>query len=188
MAKSEWRDGKWYNADGSQTYAPTGSWKSDSAGWWFEDTSGWYAHDEWVKIDQQWYYFDSDGYMVTNEYRDGLWITSDGTVYYTYFLSWKSNSTGWWVEDKSSWWPSSQWLKIDGSWYYFTSDGYIDYGEYRDGCWLGSDGAMDPNSVNGAWHSDGKGWYYSDNGWYPKNQYLWIDGTSYWFDSSGYCN
>ena len=188
VPQSEWRGGKWFNVDGSQTYSPMGSWNSDSSGWWYGDTSGWYAHDEWVRIDQQWYYFDSDGYMVTNEYRDGLWITSDGTVDYTYFLSWKSNSTGWWVEDKSSWWPSSQWLKIDGSWYYFTSDGYMDYGEYRDGCWLGSDGAMDPNSVNGAWHLDGKGWYYSDNGWYPKNQYLWIDGTSYWFDSSGYCN
>ena len=27
-----------------------------------------------------------------------------------------SNSTGWWVEDISGWWPASQWLKIDGYW------------------------------------------------------------------------
>ena len=27
-----------------------------------------------------------------------------------------SNSTGWWVEDISGWWPSNAWLKIDGYW------------------------------------------------------------------------
>ena len=186
--KSEWYNGKWYDADGKQTYQYTGEWKGGDNGWWFEDTSGWYPQDQWLKIDGYWYYFKPDGYMAMDEYYKGCWFGSNGVWDEQYKLSWKSNSTGWWVEDKSSWWPSSQWLKIDGSWYYFTSDGYMDYGEYRDGCWLGSDGAMDPNSVNGAWHSDGKGWYYSDNGWYPKNQYLWIDGTSYWFDSSGYCN
>lgn len=184
----EWINGYWYDKDGNQTYQYKGSWKGNENGWWFEDESGWYPHDKWLKIDRNWYYFKPDGYMASNEYYNGCWFSDSGIWDSTYSLSWMSNALGWWVEDKSGWWPSSQWLKIDGSWYYFTSDGYMDYGEYRDGCWLGSDGAMDPNSVNGAWHLDGKGWYYSDNGWYPKNQYLWIDGTSYWFDSSGYCN
>lgn len=122
---SEWRDGKWYNADGTQTYAPTGSWKSDASGWWFEDSSGWYAKNEWVKI--------------------------------------------------------------DGKWYFFTDSGYMDYSEYRDGCWLGSDGAWDEAYSGGHWMSDSTGWWYTDNaGWYPVSQYVWIDGVQYWFGASGY--
>ena len=105
---------------------------------------------------------------------------------YKYKGSWKSNSKGWWFEDENGWYPHSQWQKIDGKWYYFCSDGYMDYSEYRDGCWLGSDGAWDENYSNGKWHLDGTGWWYEDNGWYPQNQYLWIDGVRYWFDSQGY--
>ena len=79
------------------------------------------------------------------------------------------------------------WKQIDGKWYYFTADGYMDYSEYRDGCWLGADGAWDENYAGGHWMSDSSGWWYTDNsGWYPKSQWLWIDGVQYYFDASGY--
>ena len=138
---SEWVNGKWYNADGSQTYEPTLEWKSDSSGWWVEDSNGWYPTSSWQKIDGYWYYFKSNGYMAAGEYYDGYWFNSDGTWDDTYLLSWKSNSTGWWVEDISGWWPSSSWLKINDSWYYFDGSGYMVTDQYVDGYWLGSDGA-----------------------------------------------
>jgi hypothetical protein len=71
------------------------------------------------------YFFKPDGYMASNEYYNGYWLNSDGSWDDKYFLSWKQNSTGWWVEDISGWWPQSQWLKIDGSWYYFDASGYM---------------------------------------------------------------
>ena len=138
---TEWVNGKWYNADGSQTYEPTLEWKSDSTGWWVEDSNGWYPTSSWQKIDGYWYYFKSNGYMAAGEYYDGYWFNSDGTWDDTYLLSWKSNSTGWWVEDISGWWPSSSWLKINDSWYYFDGSGYMVTDQYVDGYWLGSDGA-----------------------------------------------
>ena len=138
---SEWVNGKWYNADGSQTYEPILEWKSDSTGWWVEDSNGWYPTSSWQKIDGYWYYFKSNGYMAAGEYYDGYWFNSDGTWDDTYLLSWKSNSTGWWVEDISGWWPSSSWLKINDSWYYFDGSGYMVTDQYVDGYWLGSDGA-----------------------------------------------
>ena len=97
------------------------------------------------------------------------------------------NATGWWVEDSEGWFPTSQWQKIDGKWYYFCADGYMDYSEYRDGCWLGADGAWVESYSGGHWMTNGTGWWYEDNsGWYPADQYLWIDGTKYWFGSDGY--
>ena len=122
----------------------------------------------------------------SNEWVDGKWYNADGICDYAGILSWKQNETGWWVEDTLGWYPKSQWQKIDGKWYYFLDDGYMDYGEYRDGCWLGDDGAWVEEYANGHWCNDSNGWWYEDNGWYPVNQYLWIDRVKYWFDSEGY--
>ena len=122
-----------------------------------------------------------------NEWVDGKWYDEFGNCTYEGVLSWKNNATGWWVEDTTGWYPTDQWQKIDGKWYYFTADGYMDYSEYRDGCWLGADGAWDENYAGGHWMSDSSGWWYTDNsGWYPKSQWLWIDGVQYYFDASGY--
>ena len=138
---SEWVNGKWYNADGSQTYQGILSWKCNSTGWWVEDTLGWYPQNQWGKIDGKWYYFLDSGYMDYSEYRDGYWLGSDGALVDGYFGEWKSDSKGWWFEDKSGWYPQSQWVWINGSCYYFESDGYLATNKYIDGYWVGSDGA-----------------------------------------------
>ena len=138
---NEWVNGKWYNEAGVCDYEGTLEWKSDSTGWWVEDSAGWYPQSQWQKIDGNWYYFKSSGYMAAGEYYNGYWFNSDGTMDDRYYLTWKSDSTGWWVEDISGWWPSSQWLQIDGYWYYFDASGYMVTNQYVDGYWLGADGA-----------------------------------------------
>ncbi len=131
---------------------------------------------------------DESSEKYSNEWVDGKWYNSDGTQTYKGTMSWKKNSTGWWIEDSAGWYPTSKWQKIDGKWYYFTADGYMDYSEYRDGYWLGSDGAWIESYSGGKWSVDGTGWWYSDSsGWYPANQWLWIDGTNYHFNAKGYC-
>ncbi len=124
----------------------------------------------------------------SNEWVNGKWYNADGSQTYKGTIKWKSNSKGWWIEDSAGWYPKSQWQKIDGKWYYFCSDGYMDYSEYRDGCWIGSDGAWVESYSGGKWYLDSTGWWYSDSsGWYPANQWLWIDGTNYHFNAKGYC-
>ena len=137
---NEWVDGKWYDADGKQSYSGTLQWKNNATGWWIEDTTGWYPRNLWQKIDGVWYYFKSDGYMASNEYYNGYWFNQDGSWASQYYLTWKSNATGWWIEDISGWWPSSSWLKIDGNWYYFDGSGYMVTNSYIDGWWIGADG------------------------------------------------
>ena len=101
-------------------------------------------------------------------------------------LHWMSDAGGWWLQDSTGWYPTNQWQIVDGKWYYFCANGYMDYSEYRDGCWLGSDGAWVEAYGNGHWCHNSRGWWYEDNGWYPCNQYLWIDGVRYWFGADGY--
>ena len=167
--------------------ADTLGWKgSDSSGWRYYTSSGSYVKNDWKKIDGNWYYFDSKGYMESGCYRDGYWLNERG-AYDPNFNSgvWKSDSTGWWYED-DGWYPVSSWLRIDGDYYYFDSDGYMEHECYRDGCWLTKSGARDSKYCNGTWRKNSVGWWYEDNGWYPKNKGLWIDGEYYQFDSSGY--
>ena len=124
----------------------------------------------------------------SSEWVDGKWYNEDGTQTYKGTLSWKQNENGWWVEDSDGWFPQNQWQKIDGKWYFFCADGYMDYSEYRDGCWLGADGAWDESFCGGHWMQNETGWWYEDeSGWYPQNQNVWIDGVNYFFGADGYC-
>ena len=128
-----------------------------------------------------------DGIKYSNEWVNGKWYNADGTQTYAGTLEWKCNSTGWWIEDTSGWYPVSQWQKIDGKWYYFLDSGYMDYSEYREGCWLGSDGAWVEEYYGGHWCSNSSGWWYEDSsGWYPVNTSVWIDGVNYSFGADGY--
>ena len=99
--------------------------------------------------------------------------------------SWKSDANGWWYDLDGSY--ARGWREIDGYWYFFTSTGYMDYSEYRDGCWLNADGTCNTAYSGGHWASDSTGWWYTDNsGWYPVSTWLWIDGSCYYFKASGY--
>lgn len=115
-------------------------WKCNSTGWWVEYSDGSYPVSSWKKIDNTWYYFDKSGYMVSNEWRDGYWLSSNGALEYKYTASWKHNGSGWWFEDASGWYPSNRWQKIDGCWYYFDASGYMVTNQYIDGYWVGADG------------------------------------------------
>ncbi len=63
---NEWVDGKWYDAEGKQTYSGRLTWESDASGWWVEDSDGWYPVNSWQKIDGTWYFFKADGYMAAS--------------------------------------------------------------------------------------------------------------------------
>ena len=139
---NEWIGGKWYSADGSQSYKPVGKWNYNGTGWWFEDTSGYYPKSEWQKIEGKWYYFKSSGYMAKSEYIDGYWITSNGSMSETYNGGrWASDSTGWWYVDSTGYYPSSEWVWIDEKCYYFKSNGYMATNQTIDGSYVGSDGS-----------------------------------------------
>ena len=100
--------------------------------------------------------------------------------------SWKSDSSGWWYEYSDGSYAMG-WTEIDGYWYFFTGSGYMDYSEYRDGCWLNADGTWNTAYSGGYWASDSTGWWYTDaSGWYPVSTWLWIDGSCYYFKASGY--
>ena len=95
MATDEWYNGWYLSSNGVWKYKQKGSWKSDSKGWWFGTASGWCPKNQWVWIDGKRYYFDSKGYLATNQWigtecvnASGAWVPNASTAwaeaYYNY--------------------------------------------------------------------------------------------------------
>lgn len=53
-------------------------WHQDSTGWWYADTAQTYYKSRWAKINEKWYYFDEEGYMMANSWK----VENNGDTYY----------------------------------------------------------------------------------------------------------
>ena len=117
----------WYDADssGDSDYGWHGS---EASGYWFgeEDAAtsdkNKYLHDCWRYIDGTYYWFDSNGYIsndATLAKQDWQWgdLVDEVTGKH-----WFGNPD----ESFNRVWLASQWMKIDGTWYYFDSYGYME--------------------------------------------------------------
>ena len=126
MESNCYRDGCWLTRSGAWDKSTTrGSWKHNDIGWWFQDGS-WYPVNRWLWIDGKCYFFNDKGYMESNCYRNGCWLTASGAWDKNYSHgAWKQNSKGWWYED-NGWYPKNEGLWIDGKYYWFNESGYWD--------------------------------------------------------------
>jgi len=185
--RNEWWGNRWYNADGTQTYAPLGSWKHNAKGYWFGDTSGWYAKNCWQKINGKSYYFAADGYMEIDCYRSGYYLTKSGAYDGKGKAAWQHNSTGWWYKLPDGTYLKNTWAVIDGKWYYFKSNGYAAANEWVKGYYWINANMTWTYKPKGSWHKTASGWWFGDSsGWYAKNATYVIDGKSYTFNAYGY--
>ncbi len=115
--------------------AASGSWKQTNGRWWYQYANGSYAHSEYI---------------------DGYWLDSAGWYDSAWNGSWAHDSTGWWFES-GNWYPTGQWMKIDGDWYYFKNSGYMACSEWIGNYYLKSSGAMATNTWIGEYYVDGSG-------------------------------
>lgn len=112
----------------------THGWKHDTKGWWYKRTDNSYPKSCWENINGKDYYFNAEGYMVTNQYikssdykNNGiLWYVDEGGECNNIKYCWKSNSKGYWLAEKDGiWYARTQWLLVDNVWYYALDSGYL---------------------------------------------------------------
>lgn len=58
--------------------AANAEWKQNNTGWWYTTFTSPYYSIGWKKIDNKWYYFNSDGYMAHNTVINNYPIDSSG--------------------------------------------------------------------------------------------------------------
>lgn len=115
----------WYEADesGESEWSWHGSGTSEDPYWFGEEGATSedpkkYAHDTWLFIDGAYYFFDRYGYYAPN------------TAILDYQWDWVQDDERWWFgnaidREFAAVYVVSQWLKINGTWYYFDEDGYV---------------------------------------------------------------
>lgn len=159
----------YFNKDGHYL---TDYWAYDPYGktWSYARNDGVQANDQWVKAkDNQWYYFDFNGNMVTNS-----WFDTDGKIYY--FDKNGHYLTNHWVYDsavniwsyvkKDGTQAHEEWLKLsDGQWYYF-----------------GVSGIMAANGwvITSLKNNNSKEYYFDKNGHYLTNYWTYDKYDKTW--------
>lgn len=130
----------------------TEGWVQDDIGWWYQYKDGSCPKSCWKTIDKKDYYFDKDGYVLTDQFIKSQDYKINKKLYYvdekgawdnkTY--RWMQDDKGWWItEIGAKWYPKDKWEKIDSIWYYFKSDGYMAHDEWIGDWYVGADGAYD---------------------------------------------
>ena len=137
--------------DGGNTHTPTGleirkdnidsgTWESVGQKWKLKLPDGTYAASRWAFLNDKWYLFGTDKYMMTG------WQQVDGKWYY---LNQMGDMVSGWLEDHGLWyWLESSgemvsgWKQINNLWYYFGADGAMWCNKTTpDGHYVGHDGA-----------------------------------------------
>lgn len=58
-----------------------GEWKQDATGWWYQNDDGGYPVSTWQEIDGKQYYFNENGYLLTNTITpDGQQVDENGAL------------------------------------------------------------------------------------------------------------
>lgn len=118
-----------------------------------------------------------EGYAAKNNQSTNQRVKTTTTA-----AGWVSSGGRWWYRNADGSYPKSTWKLINGSWYYFESDGWMATGWKKlDGEWyyLTSSGAMATGWVK----LNGK--YYFMNGSGVMQHDTWVDNGAYYVNSDG---
>ena len=92
------------------------NWQRDAKGWWILNPDGTYPKAQWLLLNNRWYYFNQEGYMLTG------WLFYNNAWYY--FEEKEGSEQGK---------MSVGWKEIRGFWYYFSEEGGVENGKMRTG-------------------------------------------------------
>ena len=191
----------------SKSFLKRGSWKEDKIGKWYSFYDGKYPIKEWFEIDEKWYYFDKDGYMVKISWVGDYYLGNDGVMLVDTVTpdgyrvdrhgkwdgknkvkvgTWKDDAKGRRYIFSDNTFPIAKWLEINGKWYNFDKNGYMVKNSWVGDYYLGNDGVMLVNTVtpdgyrvdeNGKWDKKPK---VQKGSWKSNNTGKWFeypDGT-----------
>jgi len=192
--------GEYKIGSATHKFSASGAWlgevKNQKNGW-IQESGKWYYYKNdvkqtgWLQDGPTWYYLDSNGVMVTGEYKIGNAthkFNSSGA-----WLGEVTQQTGkhGWVQENSKWYYYQNgtmvkgWKAVDGTWYYFKADGVMATGWIQvDSVWyfMSSSGAMKTG-----WLQQGNTWYYLKSSGAMATGSLTIGQKTYNFNSSGAC-
>ena len=167
----------------------------------------------WHKLDNDWYFVDSNGNFVTNKWQGNYYLESDGKMATNKWIdNFYVGSDGLWIENKwiqsgNQWWyrhgdgtcTTNDFETISGQTYYFDGNGYMVTGWQKingQDYYFNASGIMAMNTWVGAYYlgEDGTmltnqftvdGYYVGASGAYLTNTWFKHDGKDYYVNGAG---
>ena len=170
-----------------------GKWVSNSVGKWYEYSDGTYENSEFKNIENETYYFTSNGYVKTgwllvnnNWYffkNSGCMVTSNwvGSYYMDSEGKMKTNAftpDGYYCSADGVY-VRNAWVKHNGNYYYMDANGLMKKNAWAGSYYLGADGVMKTNTFTP------DGYYVGSDGVYYRNRWIKYENKYYYTNSVG---
>jgi len=152
-------------------------WQKENNQWrYYEDNQ---PVSNWKKIAGVWYYFNQDGFMLSNTIFNDYLLNNSGALAES---SWVKIDNQWYYSTEDGKVTRNNWKKIAGVWYRFDENGIMISNAVYDDYLFKSSGALAENS----WVKIADKWYYGNQeGKINRDKWAKIDGLWYRFDESG---
>jgi len=141
--------------------------KNDDGTWTYQSADGkLVVKDSWKFIDNEWYRFNKDGKMLSNQ-----WFEENGKWYYI---------------EKNGIMSKNEWVLVNGKWYYANASGRISQNEWVlvNGNWYFANASG--RIADSEWFIVEGKWYYAEKGGLiAQGKTLKINYVNYTFDSNG---
>ena len=162
--------GKWYEySDG--TYENSGFKKIEDETYYF--TSNGYVKTGWLSVNNNWYFFKNSGCMVTSNWAGSYYMDSDGKMKTNTFTpdGYYCGADGVYVRNA--------WIKYNGNYYYMNANGLMTKNAWVGDYYLGADGVMKTNAFTP------DGYYVGSDGAYYRNRWIKYENKYYYTNSAG---
>ena len=144
------------NVDGSDAGAYEGT---ITGGWFIDETGkkkyrkpdGTFITNTWLKADDETYYMDENGYMLTDTITpDGKYVNVNGEKT-NYIPGWYQDAGGWHYIMKNGRYAGATWIQdTDGKWYYINIGTYMETDDVTpDGYYVDANGDVYKRQVSG---------------------------------------
>ena len=152
--------------------------------WYYVDDNGNAGHQGWKVIDGVYYYFDYN-YVTPRTVVDGYYLGASGAWDKT--PGWKNYyNEGWLYVCNDGRAVVNRWEKINGYYYYFNDEGFMQSGHVVDNYYLNTSGQWDTKP---GWKHGHNYWYYvNNNGEVEKDCWKEIGKYYYHFNENGELN
>ena len=152
-------------------------WQKENNQWrYYEDNQ---PVSNWKKIAGVWYYFNQDGFMLSNTIFNDYLLNNSGALAES---SWVKIDNQWYYATEDGKVTRNNWKKIAGVWYRFDENGIMINNAVYDDYLFKASGVLAENS----WVKIGDKWYYGNQeGKIIRNKWEKINGSWYRFDESG---
>ena len=130
------------------------NWQRDAKGWWILNPDGTYPKAQWLLLNNRWYYFNQEGYMLTGWlFYNNAWYyfeEKEGSEQGKMSLGWKEICGFWYYFSEEVGAENGKmrtgWQEVKGKWYYLNQEVGAENGKMLfhtkvDGYTLGADGA-----------------------------------------------